>query len=93
MNDAAMIFMGLILFMLGCSFGTLISDITAQQKYKEMEEQIAEESNRAFSRGYELGKFSGYQRCVQEKVTPNMLREYLGLQPMDEVTDTTEEQQ
>lgn len=42
------------------------------------------ETGKAMAEGYRIGYQTGYQKAVSEKVTPNMLRAYLGLDPLSE---------
>lgn len=46
----------------------------------DKDKDMAREYLRAYQKGYQ----AGYQKAVSEKVTPNMLRAYLGLAPLSE---------
>lgn len=93
MSEATMIVLCFLLFLIGCSFGAVIDELEAQKKYEELERKIGEERTKSFYDGYRASKRDAYHQVVCQKLTPNMLREYLGLSPMEEVTDTTEEQE
>ena len=48
-------------------------------RMKLTEQEYNQAVNRAFMEGYEKGKIEGRREAIEEKVTPNMLREFLGL--------------
>jgi flagellar biosynthesis/type III secretory pathway protein FliH len=49
------------------------------KRIKLTEKEYNQAVNRAFLEGYEQGKRDGRREAIGEKVTPNMLREFLGL--------------
>lgn len=53
----------------------------AHQTYKKA---TAKKINAAFLDGYNSGKKDGYYEAYEKKITPNELREFLGLMPINE---------
>lgn len=49
------------------------------KRIKLTEKEYNQQINRAFLEGYELGKKDGKRESIEQKVSRNMLREYLGL--------------
>lgn len=49
------------------------------RKFCLSEKEFNAAVNKAYLEGYEAGKRDGFRNAVERKVTPNMLREYLGL--------------
>ncbi len=49
------------------------------KRIKLTEKEYNQEINRAFLEGYERGKKDGKREAIEQKVSINMLREYLGL--------------
>lgn len=60
------------------------------KKIKLTEREFNAAVNTAYMDGYNKGKSHGRREAIGEKVTPNMLRKYIGLPPINNNTGEKE---
>lgn len=82
----------LVSILLICFAVLLFLSIFAESDYSiTMIRSDNAEINKAFLDGYEAGKRDGYYEALKEKVTPNMLRQYLGLESINNEKEKKDE--
>lgn len=53
----------------------------------DAKDEIKKEKTKAFYEGYKRGHTDGFYEGVSSKITPNLIREYLGLPPINKEAD------